>query len=192
MDGPFYYPPRRFRQVSRAARLCFGRDWKRVNERAHLVPKLHLGTQLRAQLHCGGEVTALCLAFKLSPGNRVAGTRTFPNRVWERDTSKLCFTSLHHGWQQPGFCYHPQQKGDGGFAKLSFAGWVRDQVQLGHEKKSGPGVFVGWHVPLHRVRMSRATRGKLALFVTRTADYPVLFSSSLPSTCYVMGHARFR
>ena len=37
------------------------------------------------QLLCGGGGTALRFASRLHPGNGVAGTRAFPNGVWERE-----------------------------------------------------------------------------------------------------------
>ena len=49
-----------------------------------LVPKLNLGTHLRAQLHCAAVRSAVGACGKLCPGNRVAGTMAFPNGVWER------------------------------------------------------------------------------------------------------------
>jgi hypothetical protein len=55
------------------------------DERPLLVPKLHLGTGLFAQLCC-------CLSgFPSKIGNGVASASAFPNGVWERGKVKHSF-----------------------------------------------------------------------------------------------------
>jgi hypothetical protein len=50
---------------------------------------------------------------------------------------KLCFTALDCGLRYPKFWRIRRRRGDGGFAKCNFAGWVRYEVQLRNEEKMG-------------------------------------------------------